>query len=171
MLWVSLAVHRSLGLFSCKELCELQEHVTCHFPSACKSTGRQVTMLTLEHRTMGAAEEGSRGSSGSFSWFGSVSFLCSPALSNSFHCLGLLFSCFLPFTASHQNLRVRFSVVMWWPRKESRAYSIEVFVIELISLISGMVDMKKKKRDYFLSKFEDHLSMSDSFCPSFDDFI
>lgn len=59
---------------------------------------------------------------------------------------------------------------MRWPIQETRDYSIEVYVKELISLTSGMVDMKKKK-DYFLSNFEDHLSMTDSFCPSFDDFI
>lgn len=49
MLWVSLAARRSLGLFSYEECCELQEHVTCHFPSVCKYPRRQVTMLTLEH--------------------------------------------------------------------------------------------------------------------------
>lgn len=51
-----------------------------------------------------------------------------------------------PFTTSHQNLRTCFTLVMWWPRQETSDCSTEVYIKELISLTSGMVDMKKKKR-------------------------
>lgn len=54
--WVHLTASGSLGLFSYRECCELQEHITCHFLSVCESTGRQINMLTLEHEPGGCWE-------------------------------------------------------------------------------------------------------------------
>lgn len=53
------------------------------------------------------------------------------------------------YLTSYQNFRTCFTVMVWLPIQETMDCFIEVYVKELIPLMSGMVDTKKKKRTIF----------------------